>query len=196
MNKDKHHNTLAVIGFSQTNQKRQTEDYYATDPKALEIWPRLKDFNNVWECAVGGGHLAEVLKNNNSLARVSDIIDRGYPKTEVIDFLEYEGEWSGDILTNPPYKYADEFIKKAIEITTPGSKIAMFLPIRYLEGLKHYEVFKNYPPKEVWISSRRLACAHSGIEELFKTGSSIAYGWFVWVKDDYNEPPKIFWFNT
>ena len=158
MKKDKHHNTLAVVGFSQTNQERQNEDYYATDPKALEIWPRLKDFNNVWECAVGGGHLAEVLKNNNALSRVSDIIDRGYHNTEIIDFLEYEGEWSGDILTNSPYKYADEFIKKAIEITTTGSKIAMFLPIRYLEGLKHYEVFKKYPPKEVWISSRRITC--------------------------------------
>ena len=42
-------------------EDRQTEDYYATEPKAaellLDIMPEL---NNIWECACGEGHLAKV----------------------------------------------------------------------------------------------------------------------------------------
>ena len=47
--------------------ERQQEDFYATDPKALELFlDKLKQDKiylfNVWECACGQGHLAEVLK--------------------------------------------------------------------------------------------------------------------------------------
>lgn len=45
---------LVTIGYV-TGAERQNEDYYATEPKALELWPKLVDFNDVWEPAVGGG---------------------------------------------------------------------------------------------------------------------------------------------
>ena len=32
----------------------------------------------------------------------------------------------GDIITNPPYKYALEFIEKALELIPEGNKVAMF----------------------------------------------------------------------
>lgn len=72
------------------NAKRQPEDFYATDPWAIY---KSEDFlqstlcKEVWEPACGQGHLADALKELGFKVRASDIIDRNYPNTEVIDFL-------------------------------------------------------------------------------------------------------------
>ena len=73
------------------------------------------------------------------------------------DFLSAENnEWKGHIVTNPPYKYAKEFIEKAISIIPEGCLVAMFLPIRYTEGKARKKLFQAHPPKTVYISSSRL----------------------------------------
>ncbi len=50
-----------------------------------------------------------------------DLVYRGYGKGG-INFLTYDGVWEGDILTNPPYKYAKEFIEHAMEIIPKGRR--------------------------------------------------------------------------
>ena len=53
-----------------------------------------------------------------------DLVDRGYG--EVDDFLAIDNlEWDGNIVTNPPYKYAQEFVEKALSIISKGKKVAM-----------------------------------------------------------------------
>lgn len=63
------------------NAIREKNDFYATNPHALEIaLPILKDIlhKNVWECACGQGHLAKVLEENGYSVKSTDLIDRGY----------------------------------------------------------------------------------------------------------------------
>ena len=44
-------------------EERQEDDFYATDPTAIDDLLRYETFNkNIWECACGQGHLAERLK--------------------------------------------------------------------------------------------------------------------------------------
>lgn len=125
---------------------RETNDYYATPPKALELLLELEDFSpNVWECACGEGHLSEVLKKRGFNVRSSDLIDRGYGEGGV-DFLKISEKYDGDIITNPPYKFAQEFVEKALEIITDGHKIAMFLRIQFLEGKSRRRLFDSTPP--------------------------------------------------
>lgn len=77
---------------SHTEKERQKEDYYATDPKAVYRLLEVESFNkNIWECAVGGGHIAQVLIDSGYSVKASDIIDRGFPDTEIIDFLNSGG---------------------------------------------------------------------------------------------------------
>ena len=40
----------------------------------------------------------------------------------------------GDIVTNPPYRYATEFIEKALSLVYSGNKVCMFLKVQFLEG--------------------------------------------------------------
>lgn len=63
--------------------ERQSEDYYATEPKAAELLLEIMlGLNNIWECACGEGHLAKVFDNVGKLGKVTDLIDRGYGTIE------------------------------------------------------------------------------------------------------------------
>ena len=54
-----------------------------------------------------------------------------------------------DIVTNPPYSLAKEFVEHALDISNDGCKVAMFLKIQFLEGKSRRELFKKYPPKTI-----------------------------------------------
>jgi hypothetical protein len=80
-----------------------------------------------------------------------------------IDFLKYDKTWHGDIVTNPPYKFAKEFIEKSMEVISEGNKVAMFLKIQFLEGKARKLLFAKYPPRTIYVSSSRLLCAKNAI---------------------------------
>jgi hypothetical protein len=101
--------------------------------------------------------------------------------------------FNGDIITNPPYKYAQQFVERALENVKPGRKVAMFLKLTFLEGKARKQMFLNNPPKTVYVSSSRLLCAKNGDFENTK-GSAVAYAWFVWEKG-FKGDPVIKWIN-
>lgn len=176
-----------------TDKEREKDDYYATEPKALELLLELEKFNNVWECACGGGHLAEVLKKYGILSIATDLVDRGYG-VGGLDFLEYNEGWYGDIITNPPYKYAEQFVRRALEQISVGRKVAMFMGVQFLEGKKRKQLFLEYPPKTVYVSSSRLNCAMNGDFKKYNFNSARAYCWYIWEKG-YIGDTIIKWFN-
>ena len=121
-----------------------------------------------------------------------DLVDRGYG--EVKDFLFFKNEqWGGDIVTNPPYAAAQEFVEQALSMIQEGHKVAMFLKLTFLEGKQRAKLFKENPPIRIWVSSSRLKCAKNGDFDQFKS-SATAYAWFIWEKG-YKGYPEIRWFN-
>lgn len=189
--------TFVTLGASNhTTDEREDNDFYATEPKALELLLDIEQFDPyVWECACGKGHLSEVLRKRGYIVRSTDLIDRGYGEGGV-DFLQYEGKHNGDIITNPPYKFAQEFVEKALEIIPDGNRVAMFLKLTFLESQNRRVMFRKYPPEIIYVSSSRLQCAKGGEFEKYKQsgGTAVAYGWFIWRKGFTGEP-KVRWFN-
>lgn len=173
---------------------REQYDYYATEPKAVRLLLEIEKFEGkIWECACGEGSLSEEMKRLGYDVYSSDLIDRGYG--EVKDFLSIENCSVVDtnIITNPPYRFANDFIVKAMSIMQQGKKLALFLPIRYLEGKARKKIFAAYPPKIIYVSSSRLICAING-EFHKQKGSAVSYAWFVWEKG-YQGSTIIDWFN-
>ena len=195
-----YHSIYRTIGASNHSVKqRQQHDFYATEPKAAELLLVEEAFAPViWECACGKGHLSKVFENAGYSVISTDIVYRGFGNFEAVDFLDYRDECSfdGDIITNPPYKYALEFVQQAIRVVKPHNKVAMFLKLTFLEGKKRGRFFKNFPPKTVYVSSSRLLCAKNGEFEkmIAGGGSAIAYAWFVWEKGFYGDT-VIKWIN-
>lgn len=179
-----------------TEKERETNDYYATEPYAAELLCEVETFSpEIWECACGEGHLAEVFRKRGYSVKATDLIDRGYGAGGV-DFLEENGCYHGDIITNPPYKYAKEFVEHALEIAADGYKVAMFLKLTFLEGKARKKLFEKSPPKVVYVSSSRLQCAMNGDFVKYKkgTGTAVAYAWFVWEKGFTGET-VVKWIN-
>lgn len=190
---------FVTLGASNhVTEDREENDYYATDPIVVNQLLEVEKFNNnIYECAVGGGHIASVLYDLGYNVVTSDIIDRGYRGTIIRDFLTYEfsSNFKGDIITNPPYKYAKEFVEKSLSIINEGNRVAMFLKLSFLEGQKRGIMFKKYPPKYVYVFSKRAKCGKNGKFESYnekkkkivKYFSATAYAWFIWEKGSTSE---------
>ncbi len=187
--------TFSMLGARNfAKSDRHEDDFYATEPIALEALLDLITFEKeVWECACGQGQLSEVLKSLGYNVFSSDLVDRGYGDGR-IDFLACEKKWKGAIITNPPYKNALEFVKKALELTCNGNHVVMFLRLQFLEGKERRTFFEGSPPKLIYVSSSRIACAKNGDFENNGKTKAVCYAWFIWEKGFKGEP-IIRWFN-
>lgn len=170
--------------------KREDNDFYATDPKALKLLLRKLEEDkvflnkNIWECSCGMGHLSKELEKNGYSVLSTDLIDRGFGKGN-IDFLQQKTFPTifdkGDILTNPPFKLAEEFVEKGMELLKENSKLILFLKIQFLEGQKRKILFEKYPLKYVYCHSSRQLCCKDGEFEKY-TATTQFYAWFIWEK--------------
>ena len=179
--------------------ERETNDYYATPPIATELLLGLETFStDILEPCCGQGHISKVLEAHGYNVESFDLIDRGYG-TGGVDFLQYNETIDKDIITNPPYVQAAEFVEHAMDIITNGHKVAMFLKLTFLEGQGRRELFVKYPPKIVYVSVSRLGCAKNGEFKIDKNGnlkadSAVAYCWYIWQKG-FKGSPELKWFN-
>ena len=188
------HAILGARNYAQN--EREANDYYATDPRAVELLLEQETFSPyIWEPACGEGHMSKVLKAHGYDVKSTDLIDRGYG-TGGVDFLEYEDSEliNADVVTNPPYRHAQAFVEKALSLVAPGHKVAMFLKIQFLEGKARRALFDQYPPQTVYVSSGRLRCAMNGDFERYAKSNAICYAWFVWQKGHLG-PTNIKWIN-
>lgn len=185
----------ALAGKSQSRD-RVENDFYATDPRALDMLFDAEPFNagEYLEPSAGQGHLSNRIIELVPNARVTnlDIVDRGLDGVIVADFLEYETEKKYDyVITNPPYSLGKEFVDKGLELLKDGGKMAMFLKIQFLEGEKRREMYIQNPPKYIYVFTKRMATFNNG-SEVDENGkrwaTTMCHAWFVWEKGFAGEP--------
>lgn len=191
----KNKNIFSPLGASNHSKgERQSEDYYATDPKAVRLLLRLESFQpKILEPMCGEGHISRALIKKGYEVKSFDIVDRGYGKVQ--DFLKYRTKKDDfDIITNPPYKDVDEYVYHGLSLLkNKKQKMALFLRLLYLEGKYRKHFFTKYPPIRIWVSSSRITCAKNGDFEKYSS-SAMAYAWFIW-KYRYIGPTTLSWFN-
>ena len=211
MNKDwtgNRNSIFKTLGASNhTDKERQNEDFYATDPVATEWLLKLENIHDVViDNSVGEGDLMFPIIKSGRKVIGFDIVNRfsQYPGFEFRNenWLEFNPNKliNADVIFNPPYKLAQEFVEHSINLVEEGRKVCAFLKLQFLEGKKRKELFKKYPPKIVYVSSSRILCAKNadftGMREA--GGSAVAYAWFIWEKQNvYKEDyiTQIKWFN-
>ena len=196
---------------SHTSKEREENDYYATEPTAVKFLLEQEQFSHhIWECACGEGHISKVLEEQGYDVYSSDLIYRGYGDDKPFDFLKDRlDNFDGDIITNPPYKFAQEFVERAVETVKDGRRVAMFLKLTFLETQSRRLLFDKYPPRTVYVFSGRVRCGKNGdFYDRDKNGcikydtkgepklvsSAVAYAWFVWEKG-FKGSPIIKWIN-
>lgn len=186
------------------NAERETNDFYATDSaaiiKSLDFFEQIGLNKVIWECACGKGNLSEPLTENGYDVFSSDLIDRGYG--EKIDFLGCDKIIKDcDIITNPPFKLAEDFVRKANQIQKWGGLYVFLLKIQFLETLKRKKLFSECGLKYVGVFSERICCAMNGEfpkyfkysekDKCYKGGTQL-YAWYVFEKGFAGNPQIIF----
>ena len=191
---------LNIVGAKRSDgTERQKHDYYATAPVAMEKLLKLESIEGyIWENACGEGNLSKVLIENDKMVLSSDLINRGYG--QVNDFLQntkYHEQKTGIkadwIITNPPYKHGQEWLEKSIKAVKPNGHVALLMKLVFLESISRYKMFKKYPPRSIYVFSRRLGIYKNNKETQNK--GLVAYAWFVWEKG-YQGKPKVDWIMT
>jgi hypothetical protein len=154
--------------------QRERDDFYVTPAHATWSLLRREQFGGtIWEPACGDGAISRVLQAAGYEVLSTDLIDRGYGA--VLDFLTSH-QVVKNIVSNPPYKLAEAFVRKALESTT--YKVAMLLKLTFLESQSRYRLFQETPPKRVYVFSKRLSLYRGGVEN--RGGGTTAFAWFVW----------------
>lgn len=182
-------------GISRTAE-REPNDYYATDPRAMHYLLERERFNkNIWEPACGEGNLSEVLKDYGYNVYSTDLIDRGY-QDEILDFLTSRRKFAGDIITNPPFKYTNEFILKSLDSVDMGGKVSLFLKLNYLSGKRRFnEIYSKFPPLRVYVFTGRIPISKNNTPDGFGYSGAMDFAWFVWQKGNIGAT-EIKWIET
>ena len=196
-NKDWTGNTKSVfttIGASNhSNKIRPAFDFYASPSSIITSLLQKHSIPHlpIWECAAGENNLAYPLEQAGYKVITSDIVQRKVPIDYVEDFLQTKELRAPIVLTNPPYREAKEFILHSIELG--AEYVYMFLKTTFLEGQERYsDLFSKYPPKEIWVFSKRVQVALNNNPEEFKKSSAVSYSWFIWEKG-FTGDPTIHW---
>lgn len=177
--------------------KVRKDDFYASPPIAVRaligVEPDMPQC--IWEPCAGDGAVVKELQASERTVIAHDLVDWGCSDIETrIDFLmEHKApEGVGGIVTNPPYKLANEFIIHARHLVP---KTYMLLRLAYLEGeRRRRKIFAQQDLARVWVFSRRLPRMHRAGYEGKDTSSKLAFAWFCFSRD-HKGPPTIDWID-
>lgn len=141
------------------------------------------------EPACGAGHMAKVLKEYFREVRAADAFHYGYGP--VRDFLTFPYETNAVdwVITNPPFRLAEEFVLRALRVARRG--VAILARTVFLESAGRYDaIFRETPPTKFAQFVERVPMVKGRLDE--KASTATGYAWLVWEKNARN-PPRLMW---
>lgn len=154
------------------------DDLYETPPQATHALCRAINVSGlrIWEPACGRGAISEVLKEYGAQVLSTDLVDYGYGECGR-DFLLEFGPCEVDaIITNPPFKLADAFVRQALAL---APRAIMLLRWAYAEGAGRSDIIDRHL-SHVWLGRERLPFMHrDGYDGPKNANSGAPFAWFV-----------------
>jgi len=174
-------------------ERKKIADFYPSPPHVTEALMRREKFEGlIWECASGAGDISRVLERTNPVFS-SDI--RKEPEVygrKGMNFLLSNRDKVPNIVTNPPFMKAVDFVIHAKR--RADKKIAMLLPLAFLEGRERFveRIFNHsaFPLKKVYVFCKRPEFKRGGVSG--DNGMMVGIAWFVWEKG-WTEAPTVGW---
>ena len=165
---------LSYVGHNSRDDRNKL-DFYPTPSIATDALLRKQKFiGTIWECACGDGAMSKIMEMNGHNVISTDLVDRGYGESGV-DFL-LDRRRVPNIVTNPPFNLATEFILHALDLAE--DKVAMLSKISFLEGVKRKELlYSTQKLQKVLIFSRRLPFKKKSTDS--KSNGLMAFAWFI-----------------
>jgi hypothetical protein len=169
-----------VTGNRRSPLSERGDDLYETPTVVTEALLRVEDLpHRIWEPAAGRGAIVNVLRGRGHDVVATDLVDYGIPGQEARrDFLlERAQDGVGAIVTNPPYKLADQFVEHALKLCP---RVIMLLRLAFLESVRRTPILDSGHLARVHVFKRRAPMMHREGWTGPKITSALAFAWFVW----------------
>lgn len=169
---------------------RQKDDFYSTTPECTLAFlaaesDHLKG-HRILEPCCGTGAISSILIGHGFDVVSSDLVDRGYGQVG-IDFLQTTSTDCTAMVTNPPYKLAEQFIRHALE-DLQVTYLALLLKSQYWHSSRRYKMFQQHPPAVIYPLLWRPDFLNRG-------GPTMDFQWTVWRPHDgetvFRPLPKV-----
>lgn len=166
--------------------ERERDDFYPTPPEGTQALLSVEQFHgSIWEPACGDGAMSRELEAAGHQVISTDLIDRGYGTPNVDFLLDWQTD-ADNIVTNPPFKHAEQFVRHALN--RAPAKVAMLCRLSWLEGQARRRLFVGTPLARVWVFSTRLRMQRGRQMEPGESGGMIAFAWYVWERGHVGAP--------
>lgn len=172
---------------------RPEHDFYPTPAPMTKALLEVEKFDGqIWEPACGDGAMSRVLGEYGYEVVESDIEPRGVGMC--FDFLtpvppESKLFWSGNIVTNPPFKLLNKFILTALAYDP--RKLALLTKIQALATQERSHILEDTHLARVHVFRARYTMWRNGIVST-NNGGTMEYCWLVWERG-YTGKPTIDW---
>lgn len=144
---------------------------------------------SVLEPACGRGHMARAFSEYFQKVEASDIHPYGYGQTG--DFLRtiYAADSFDWVITNPPFKSAEEFIHRAMPIARRG--VAVLVRTVFIESVGRFQrIFSQNPPSIFAQFVERVPMVKGRVDRSASTATG--YAWIIWEKNG-SKYPTLAW---
>lgn len=180
--------------------------HYLIAKHFLRVGGRSFSHMTAWEPCANRGYMVSPLKEVFGKVIASDIFDYGmgfYRHDFLMPYTPFHSSEPVDwVITNPPFRLADQIILHAMEIASVG--VAVLVRSAFEEGVdRYYKLFSHNPPTLMGVFTERVIM-HKGIlrdpSKLYldeatglmkRPSTATAYKWMVWVKGA--EPKPTIW---
>ena len=188
-----------ILGSSNHSEsERVKDDFYATPKIALDkLFLELEKLKInlpkiIIEPSVGIGSIAIPFCEKGYSIIGFDIIDRGFPNTNVADWLTVSRPDIDNlaIVANFPYNKIQEHTEHSLSLLKDGEYLIELAKIQFLEGKARREMFNKNPPKYVLVFSERIKCLANG--ENTGGSSAICFCWYIFQKG-FKGMPQVDW---
>ncbi len=191
MSQNKSHAVMA-----QRVESKDSLDDFPTPPWATRaliehvIGRKAVEGKTCLEPACNRGFMARPLGEYFQSVQSSDVFDYGFGET--VDFLaqQYQASSYDWVITNPPFKLAEAFVREGQRVATTG--VAMLTRTVFIESVGRYErLFSIDPPWRFAQFVERVPMVKGRLDKSASTATG--YCWLVWLKDNSNEAPELCW---
>jgi Protein of unknown function (DUF3102) len=174
-----------VTGVGMHPYAERGVDLYETPAPATRALLAAERFGDgaIWEIANGRGAISRVLRLAGHRVVATDLVDYGIEDARGgVDFLAQASAPEGvtTILTNPPFMYADEFVRHALTLVP---RVVFLLRLAFVAGVGRSDILEGGQLARVYVFRNRLMFHRDGWQGSRTNNSALEFAWFVWSRD-------------
>ena len=174
--------TMMTGGNPDGERGREKRDFYPSPPEITRALLAVETFSHsIWEPACGDDAIVNVLEAHGHKVLGTDIHPLG--KGKRADFFAVTPRKVSNIITNPPFDLAVEFIEHAMKFEP--DKVAFVFKSSFWQAAGRQPLFQRHKPARIYPLTWRPDFMGLG-------RPTMEVMWCVWERGYVGEPPPTF----